>query len=186
MMLKYLPNAFSLTRLFLIVPFLIYLHRADYTTALAIFMFAGITDALDGWLARYFNWQTRFGSFIDPVADKSLIASSFISLALLGQLPWWLVSLVFFRDLTISLGIMAWQRFIPQRLDFKPTWLSKINTFFQLTLIIFCLAELSFGKNYQTLTYLLIGLTAFTTSVTYVDYVWTGAKRAYASSPVPQ
>lgn len=186
MMLKYLPNAFSLTRLFLIVPFLIYLHQANYTTALYIFIFAGVTDGLDGWLARLYNWQSRFGSFIDPLADKLLIASSFISFALLGQLPWWLVSLVFFRDLTISLGVMAWQRFIPQRLDFKPTWLSKINTFLQLTLIIFCLAELSFARNYQTLTYVLIGLTAFTTSATYIDYVWTGARKAYASAPATQ
>ncbi|MDF1645685.1 MAG: CDP-alcohol phosphatidyltransferase family protein [Legionellaceae bacterium] len=186
MVLKYLPNAFSLTRLMLIAPFLFFLHQSQFSTALYIFLFAGLTDGLDGWLARLFNWQTRFGSFIDPVADKLLIASSFISLALLGQLPWWLVSLVFFRDLTISLGVMAWQRFIPQRLDFKPTWLSKINTFLQLTLIIFCLIELAFGKTSHNITYILIGLTAFTTSVTYIDYVWTGARRAYASSPVPQ
>ncbi|MDF1678465.1 MAG: CDP-alcohol phosphatidyltransferase family protein [Legionellaceae bacterium] len=185
-MLKYLPNAFSLMRLMLIVPFLMHLHQKHFSTALYIFVFAGVTDGIDGWLARLCNWQTRFGSFIDPMADKLLIASSFISLALLNQLPWWLVSLVFFRDLTISLGVMAWQRFIPQRLDFKPTWLSKINTFLQLTLIIFCLVELAFGKNSPTFTYLLIGLTAFTTSVTYIDYVWTGAKKAYASSPVPQ
>ncbi len=185
-MLKYLPNAFSLMRLLLIAPFLMHLHREHFSTALYIFVFAGITDGIDGWLARLYNWQTRFGSFIDPMADKLLIASSFISLALLNQLPWWLVSLVFFRDLTISLGVMAWQRFIPQRLDFKPTWLSKINTFLQLTLIIFCLIELAFGKNLPNLTYLLIGLTTFTTSATYIDYVWTGAKKAYASSPVPQ
>ncbi len=185
-MLKYLPNAFSLTRLLLIAPFLIYLHDEQYTAALYIFIFAGITDGLDGWLARLFNWQTRFGSFIDPVADKLLIASSFISLALIGQLPWWLVSLVFFRDLTISLGVMAWQRFIPKRLDFKPTWLSKINTCLQLALIIFCLIELAFGKNTPNLTYLLIALTAITTSATYIDYVWTGAKKAYDSTPVPQ
>ncbi|MDX2347011.1 MAG: CDP-alcohol phosphatidyltransferase family protein [Legionella sp.] len=186
MMLKYLPNAFSLTRLLLIAPFLHYLHHAEYAAALYIFLFAGLTDGLDGWLARLFNWQTRFGSFIDPVADKLLIASSFISLALIGQLPWWLVSLVFCRDLTISLGVLAWQRFIPQRLDFKPTWLSKINTCLQLTLIIFCLVELAFGKNSQSLTYLLIGLTALTTSATYIDYVWTHAKKAYTSGPVPQ
>ncbi len=186
MMLKYLPNAFSLARLFLIAPFLLYLHHAQYAIALYLFLFAGLTDGLDGWLARHFGWQTRFGSFIDPLADKLLIASSFISLALLGTLPWWLVSLVFFRDLTISLGVMAWQRFIPKRLDFKPTWLSKINTFLQLTLIIFCLIELSFGKTAQSLTYLLIGLTTLTTSATYIDYVWTGARKAYASAPAAQ
>ena len=183
-MLKYLPNAFSLTRLLLIAPFLMYLHSQNYTAALYTFLFAGLTDGLDGWLARHFNWQSRFGSFIDPVADKLLIASSFISFALMGELPWWLVSLVFCRDLTISLGVMAWQRFIPQRLDFKPTWLSKINTFLQLTLIIFCLIELSFGKNAQHFMYVLMALTTLTTAATYIDYVWTGARKAYASGPV--
>ncbi|MCH9757112.1 MAG: CDP-alcohol phosphatidyltransferase family protein [Gammaproteobacteria bacterium] len=186
MVLKYLPNAFSLTRLLLIAPFLMYLHQKQYAAALYIFIFAGLTDGLDGWLARLFDWQTRFGSFIDPVADKLLIASSFVSLAFIGQLPWWLVSLVFFRDLTISLGVMAWQRFIPQRLDFKPTWLSKINTVLQLTLVIFCLVELAFDKSLPEVTYLLIGLTTLTTSATYIDYVWTGARKAYASTPIPQ
>ena len=81
---------------------------------------------------------------------------------------------------------MAWQRFIPQRLDFKPTRLSKINTFLQLTLIVFCLIKLAFDKNAPHLTYLLIALTAATTSATYIDYVWTGAKKAYASTPAPQ
>lgn len=186
MVLKYLPNAFSLTRLMLIAPFLFYLEQKHFSTALYIFLLAGLTDGLDGWLARAFNWQTRFGSFVDPLADKLLIASSFISLALIERLPWWLVSLVFFRDLTISLGVLAWQRFIPQRLDFKPTWLSKLNTFLQLTLIIFCLFELAYGKSSQQLTFLLIGLTTCTTAATYIDYVWTGAKKAYSSSPVPQ
>lgn len=187
MVLKYLPNTFSLMRLLLIAPFLYYLYQAQYTSALYIFLTAGITDALDGWLARQFGWQSRFGSFVDPLADKLLIASSFVSLALLKQLPWWLVSLVFFRDLTISLGVVAWQRFVPQRLDFKPTHLSKINTVLQLVLVVFCLVELAFAQTLPALTYFLIALTSVTTMASYADYVWTWGKKALASTPpVPQ
>ncbi len=184
MMLKYLPNTFSLARLLLIAPFLTFLYRANYPAALYIFLFAGLTDALDGWLARQFQCQSRFGSFIDPVADKLLIASSFISLALIGKLPWWLVSLVFCRDVTISFGVLAWQRFRPERLDFKPTWLSKINTCLQLVLVIFCLLDLAFLKTLPELTRSLIGLTTLTTTATYLDYVWTWGKKA--ASPLPQ
>lgn len=186
MMLKYLPNAFSLARLVLIAPFLMYLYQGHYAYALYLFIIAGLTDGLDGWLARLCNWQSRFGSFIDPLADKLLIASSFVSLALLEQLPWWLVCLVFCRDLTISFGVMAWQRFVPQQLDFKPTWLSKINTVLQLTLVIFCLVELAFDKPAPSVTNLLIVLTTLTTITTYIDYVWTWGKKALNSPPVPQ
>lgn len=186
MMIKYLPNAFSLARLALIAPFLIYLHQAHYSAAFYVFFLAGMTDALDGWVARNFHCQSRFGSFIDPIADKLLIASSFISLALLGQLPWWLVSLVFFRDLTISLGVLAWQHLFPQPINFKPSWLSKINTFLQLTLIIFCLVELAFLKSLPQVTLLLIGLTTLTTAASYLDYAWTWGRKALTTLPVPQ
>jgi len=189
MILKYLPNAFTLTRFALIAPFLMYLHQTNYTGALYVFILAGLTDGLDGWLARTFQWQSRFGSFIDPLADKLLIASSFVSLALMKQLPWWLVSLVFCRDITISLGVLTWHRFVPQRLDFKPTLLSKLNTVVQLTLVVFCLTEMAFIQaipHATNITYFLIGLTTLTTTSSYVDYLWTGAKRAFASTPVPQ
>jgi cardiolipin synthase (CMP-forming) len=185
MMLKYLPNTFSLARLLLIAPFLAYLHQANYPVALYVFLFAGLTDALDGWLARHFHWQSRFGSLIDPVADKLLIASSFISLALIGKLPWWLVTLVFVRDITISFGVLAWQRFRPERPDFKPTWLSKINTVLQLTLVIFCLVDLAFLKALPEITRTLIALTTLTTTATYIDYVWTWGKKA-ATPALPQ
>ena len=190
MILKYLPNAFTLIRFVLIAPFLMYLHQANYTGALYIFILAGLTDCFDGWLARTFQWQSRFGSFIDPLADKLLIASSCVSLALLKQLPWWLVILVFCRDVTISLGVLTWHRYVPeQRIEFKPTVLSKINTALQLGLVVFCLTELAFVNaipHATNLTYMLIGLTTLTTTTSYIDYFWTGAKHAFASTPTPQ
>ncbi len=178
MILRHLPNALTLIRLVLIAPFLVFLYQQEYVRAFYIFFLAGCTDGLDGWLARHFHWQSFFGSFTDPLADKLLIAASFISLALIGMLPWWLVLLVFLRDLTISFGVVAWYWLVQRKLDFKPTFLSKINTVLQLTLLTQCLFELAFFKYVPYLVEILILLTTITTASTYVDYVWTWGKRA--------
>lgn len=178
MILKNLPNALTLMRLVLIAPFLVFLYHQDYVDAFYTFIIAGFTDGLDGWLARYFHWQSLLGSFIDPLADKLLIASSFISLALIGMLPWWLVILVFLRDLTISFGVLAWYWFIQRKLDFKPTILSKINTILQLALLTTCLFELAFSQFSPYLLETLILLTTMTTASTFIDYVWTWGKKA--------
>jgi cardiolipin synthase len=186
MILHYIPNALTLLRLILIAPFIRYLYRHEYLHAFYLFILAGLTDGLDGFLARSFNWQSFFGSFVDPLADKLLIASSFISLALIGILPWWLVVLVFMRDLTISLGVIAWYRFIGPKLDFQPTLLSKINTALQLTLVTTCLFELAYFEFPPKLLQVLICLTAFTTLITYIDYIWTWGRKAWANKELSQ
>ncbi|ABQ56974.1 CDP-alcohol phosphatidyltransferase family protein [Legionella pneumophila serogroup 1] len=180
MILKHIPNTLTLLRLVLIAPFLMYLFHHEYVKAFYIFIAAGLTDGLDGWLARHFQWQSFFGSFVDPLADKLLVASSFISLALLNSLPWWLVLLVFLRDFTISMGVLAWYYFIQRKLDFEPTRLSKLNTGFQLTLVTLCLFELAYFRFPYDLVDILIYLTAFTTVTSYLDYVWTWSRKAWS------
>jgi len=179
MILKHIPNALTLFRLALIVPFLVYLSQHEYVNALYTFFLAGFTDCLDGWLARHFSWQTIFGSFVDPLADKILVASSFISLALIGALPWWLVILVFVRDVSISLGVVAWYIFIQRKLDFEPSLLSKINTCLQLGLVTLCLVQLAYFKFPSYLEQILIVLTAITTSITFIDYMMIWGKKAW-------
>ena len=178
MILRHLPNALTLIRLALIAPFLVSLYQQEYVHAFYIFILAGCTDGLDGLLARHFHWQSLFGSFTDPLADKLLIASSFISLALIGMLPWWLVALVFLRDLTISFGVVAWYWLVQRKLNFKPTNLSKINTVLQISLLTLCLFELAYFKFAPYLVETLILLTTITTASTYIDYVWTWGKKA--------
>lgn len=179
MILKYIPNALTLFRLGLIVPFVFFLFDQQYNNAFYVFITAGLTDGLDGWLARHFHWQSCFGSFVDPMADKLLVASSFISLALLGCLPWWIVALVFLRDLTISMGVIAWYYLIPRKLDFHPTLLSKVNTMMQLLLVTVCLFELAYFKFDLNLIHYLIYSTAITTSITYIHYLWVGCQKAW-------
>lgn len=185
MILKHIPNALTLFRLGLIAPFLIFLYQQEYVNSFYTFMLAGLTDGLDGILARKFGWQSFFGSFVDPLADKLLIASSFISLALIGILPWWLVALVFSRDLTISMGVMGWYYFIRRKLDFIPTSLSKINTALQLTLVTLCLFELAFFQFPNYVRNTLICLTTLTTAITYIDYMCTWSRKAWPKKELP-
>ncbi|KTD64743.1 phosphatidylglycerophosphate synthase [Legionella spiritensis] len=184
--LKHTPNALTFLRLILIIPFLAYLYQRSYVNAFYIFLLAGVTDGIDGWLARHFNWQSLLGSFIDPLADKLLVASSFISLALIGRLPWWLVILVFLRDLTISIGVLAWFWLIQRKIDFEPTRLSKINTTLQLALVTLCLFELAYFEFSNYLVSSLIILTAATTTATYIYYVWSWGRKACEISHLPQ
>lgn len=178
MILRNIPNALTITRLILIAPFLVFLSRHEFSYAFYIFILAGFTDGLDGWLARCFQWQSPFGTFVDPVADKLLITSSFIALAIIGKLPWWLVSLVFLRDVTISIGVIAWFSFIQQKPDLKPTWISKVNTVMQLALVTLSLFEQAFFVYEPSIYTTLLFLTVITTSVSFVDYVWTWGKKA--------
>lgn len=184
--ITFIPNALTLFRLILIGPFLLSFYNQDYVGAFYIFVIAGFSDGLDGWMARYFNWQSPLGSFIDPLADKLLVASSFISLALLNQLPWWLVVIVFMRDLTISAGVVAWYYLIQRKLDFEPTYLSKINTVLQLGLVTLCLFELAFPPFSFHIIPTLIILTTVTTTLTYIHYGWIWGKKAYTTSDLAQ
>lgn len=181
MILKYIPNILTISRLILIVPFLVLLINYEYVNAFYIYLFAGITDALDGWIARAFNSQTVVGTYIDPLADKLLITSSFITLGFLGKLPWWLVGLVCLRDLTIFCGFIAWIWFIQRKLEISPTMLSKVNTTLQLSLVTLCLFELAFFTPLPYLFESLVVLTTITTVLSYFDYVWTWGKKACSS-----
>ena len=186
MILKNIPNALTLFRLGLILPFVLYLFNHQYSEAFYVFILAGLTDGLDGWLARLFHWQSFFGYFVDPMADKLLVAASFISLALIGILPWWLVALVFLRDLTISIGVLGWYWFRQRNLDLMPTLLSKCNTALQLLFVTLCLFELAYFKFPSYLINSLIYLTAFTTSITYIHYLWVGYHKAWPKKELIQ
>lgn len=179
MILRNLPNAMTLMRLFLIMPFLYFLSQQKYVDAFYLFVVAGLTDALDGWLARCFRWQSAFGTLIDPIADKLLIASSFIALAIMGHMPWWLVVLVFLRDLAITLGVYAWYIVMEQRPILSPTYLSKINTVMQLILVIVCLYEQAFGVLSFSLYFILLVITTLTTTLSFLDYAWIWFKKVY-------
>src|ERR1700688_1676311 len=122
-----LPNLITLTRL-LSVPLMIWLIVGEqYGVAFWVFIAAGASDALDGYIAKRFDCRTRLGALLDPAADKALLSSVYVALGVAGQLPNWLVILVVFCDVTIIGGFVLFQTIAVPR-NFDPLYISKINT----------------------------------------------------------
>ena len=94
MSLRWLPNAICVARIVLIAPVIYALLHAEYVWTLALFGAAGVSDGLDGWLAKTFGWTSRLGKILDPIADKLLLVSAFLTLAWTGLAPLWLLSLI--------------------------------------------------------------------------------------------
>lgn len=132
------PNQLTLLRL-IFVPFVIMnvLDR-DYTWALGLFVAAGASDGLDGLLARVLHQQSRVGQYLDPIADKLLLSSMFMTLSFTRQIPWRYTVLVFSRDLTI-LVIAAALYMTTSIRDFKPSIFGKLNTVAQVAAVFFVL-----------------------------------------------
>ena len=132
---KQIPNIITVFRFFLVPPVVWALLSAEYATALILFAIAGVSDGVDGFLAKHYQWQTRLGSIIDPLADKLLLVCSFITLAWLEFIPLWLLITVIFRDLLIVIGGVAFHNLFG-KFDMEPSFLSKMNTFFQIIFVL--------------------------------------------------
>jgi cardiolipin synthase (CMP-forming) len=143
-----LPNALSIIRIILTVPVVIALLKEQYLLTLLLFLVAGITDALDGWIAKQFYLQSRLGSILDPVADKILLTCTFITLFWVGVLPLWLLMIIFVRDVIIIAGALGY--FLGEESAdsdlLEPSLISKVNTVLQITLVLYLLLiELHIG-----------------------------------------
>ena len=101
MTLSWLPNFISITRIALVGPILIYIQTEQYGLALALFLVAGVSDGIDGYLAKTFDWQTRLGVILDPFADKVLVGVTFFAIVINGLAPLWFAVLVILRDIVI-------------------------------------------------------------------------------------
>lgn len=127
MSLSWLPNAISLMRIALILPILVLFVNDEFGWALTLFLIAGLSDGIDGYIAKRFNWNTRLGAFLDPAGDKLLVAWSFGTLAYLGYIPVWLAVVVILRDVVIVAGSFMYH-YLVRRLEGEPTRISKLNT----------------------------------------------------------
>ena len=179
MSLRWLPNAISLLRIVLIVPILLFILEGRYTWALALFFVAGFSDGLDGYLAKRFNWHTRLGALLDPVADKLLVAGTFIMLAHTGHLPVWLAVVVILRDVIIIGGATAYN-FLVKPVEGEPTRISKLNTVLELSLLLFVLSRAAFGWPDAVAITTLGAAVLVTVVISGVDYVWSWSRRARA------
>jgi cardiolipin synthase len=138
-MLQYLPNALTASRLLLAGPLGFFILRQHYDWALLVGVLAGLTDALDGFLARRINAMSRLGAALDPVADKVLITVAFVCFAHTGLIAWYIALAVIARDLVIVLGAAAFHWLVGP-FEFAATTLSKVNMFLQICFCVLVLA----------------------------------------------
>ena len=171
-----IPNLLTLLRIILVPGIVILLMRGSFLLALILFMVAGITDGLDGFLARVLKQQTVLGAYLDPLADKALIVTSFVTLSILGIIPGWLVVIVISRDFIILFGFSI-LTMMSVSFEISPTYVSKATTVLQILTIFLALCSRSLEIS---LCYDLIGvifwLTALATIISGLYYIYIGIR----------
>ena len=177
MNLRQLPNAITCVRILLVLPLVWGLHVGDYRMTLAIALAAGASDALDGWMAKHFGWQTWLGSVLDPIADKLLLDASFIGLWLAGAIPGWLAALVVGRDVVIIVGASTYH-FLIGRVEGKPTLLSKTTTVAQIVMVLALLVGLAWRPLPANVSIAMALAIAGLTFASGIDYVVRWSLRA--------
>lgn len=177
MSLSWIPNAISFMRIVLVVPVLMLIVRGDYAWALLLFWIAGFSDGLDGYLAVRYNWQSRLGALLDPIADKLLVAGMFVTLAWVGLIPVWMTSIVILRDVVIVGGAVAYH-FLIQPVEGEPTRISKLNTALQLLFLLFVLSRAAFDWPDKISITVLGAATLVTVGISGLDYVVQWSARA--------
>ena len=170
-----IPNLITLFRILLTPGFVIAYLDQNFFVALILFILAGFSDALDGFLARVLDQRSEFGSIIDPLADKILLITSFICLSSQGYIASWLTVLVISRDLII-VGGLSLLKFYGVKVEKKisPLWCSKLTTALQLLVVFMVLCSLAFGINLYFIQSKIEVLTAFFTLISGAIYIRKG------------
>lgn len=173
-----IPNLISIARVILVFPVIWLLLNHEYRSAMLLFFVAGFSDALDGFLARQFKWQSRLGGMLDPLADKFLLVSAYLCLGWLQALPWWLVALIVLRDVVIVAGALAYHYRV-EKLDAEPSLVSKLNTGLQIFLVLLVVYGLGFSPEFFWMEPWMIWAVAVTTVLSGLGYVvnWGGKAR---------
>lgn len=178
-----IPNLITSLRILLVPPFLWLLLQERYGAALLLFTVAGVSDALDGFLAKHYGWTSELGGLLDPLADKLLLIGAILALGWLRELPVWLVALVILRDVVIVTGAVSYHLMV-ERVQASPLLISKLNTLMQLTMVFVVIVH--YGM--MTLpSWLLTGwiyMTALTTVWSGTAYVWQWGQRAWSTARV--
>jgi cardiolipin synthase (CMP-forming) len=170
-----LPNLLSISRILLVPLIISLLIAGEMRWALFLLAVAGSTDALDGWLAKRFGWQTELGAYIDPLADKLLLIGVFVTLGAIGLLPAWLVILVVARDIMIMAAILL-SSLLNQPVPIQPHRISKLNTAAQIVLAVTIVAGKAMAWSIDGLANALIIAVTVLTIASTVDYLLTWIK----------
>lgn len=174
-----IPNIISALRLLAVIPVVWLLLSQEFGWALGLFALAGLSDGVDGYLAKSRGWQSRLGGILDPLADKALLVSCLLVLGSMGLVPVWLVMAAIFRDLLIVSGALLYNYQVME-LEAAPTLSSKVNTLFQILLVIAAITDAGPmplpGWVIVTLTWACL-ITILISGVQYV-LVWSAKARA--------
>lgn len=178
--LRQLPNLISSVRILLVVPIAWELGHLHMMATLWLFAAAAVSDVVDGFLAKHFGWQTELGGILDPVADKLMLATTFVVLAYLELLPVWLTAVVIARDIIIVTGAVSY-RVLLGPVAARPSLVSKLNSLCQVLLILWVLGAREFS--WSPLGVVVMGaLVLVTTVVSGMDYVLVYGRRAAAEA----
>jgi len=179
-----LPNIITLGRI-LLVPVIVWAIASNQMTiAFVIFVVAGVSDAVDGFLAKRFNMTTEIGALLDPVADKALLVSIYVTLGISGDIPRWLVILVVSRDfMIVGAVIISW--ILDNPVPMKPLMVSKLNTVAQVAFAALVLASLGFQFSAWPYEVILEGLVTVLTLLSVSFYLVEWARHMSASAPIP-
>ncbi|MEI9424566.1 CDP-alcohol phosphatidyltransferase family protein [Mesorhizobium sp. Cs1299R1N1] len=165
-----IPNLITILRFVLVPAVVLAMLQARWEWAFAGFVVAGVSDGVDGFIARRFNQQSRFGAYLDPIADKLLLVSVFVVMGFIGQLPLWLVVTMVSRDALIVCAVLL-STVIGHPVEIKPFLVSKANTAIQIALAAVVLGELAFAGHLDPLRPTLILLSGVLTVASAAAYL---------------
>jgi cardiolipin synthase len=175
---KDIPNVISGIRIVLVAPVIYLLLHESYQLALGLFIIAGLSDALDGFLAKRFDWTSQLGSFLDPLADKLLLVSCFSVCVFTGLIPAWLFVLILLRDLVVAFGALAYH-FIVESFNGTPPFSSKLNTTFQIVYLMMLISSQGvIGIPPSWIEFVLYAVAA-TTTISGLEYIWVWGFKAW-------
>jgi cardiolipin synthase len=177
MRLAWIPNAICIVRILLVAPSALALLAGRYELTLLLFFVAALSDGLDGWLAKHFGWTSRLGKILDPIADKLLVVTLFLTLVWMRFVPLWLGVAVVARDVVIVGGAVCFRVLIGY-LEGRPTWVSKLNTLLQLSFVLVVIAAAAWDRVPEPLIVSCGAAVFVTTVVSGIDYVVTYSRAA--------
>lgn len=177
--MRHLPNLICLVRIALVVPLVAAMLAGEQARILVLFCIAALSDGLDGYLAKRFNWTSDLGRFLDPAADKLLLVSVFITAAWLDIAPWWVAAVAIARDLVIASGALAYRLWFGP-LRGRPSVISKINTGMQMLYLLAVILASASGFPPRELLEALAVVMVLTTVASGVDYGRRFLHRAFA------
>ncbi len=175
--LRFIPNIITLFRFVLILPIGYFLWQTNFFFALLLFVIAGLSDGIDGFFARQFNWTSRFGAIADPLADKALLMTTYLLLSYHNHIPMWLTGLVIIRDITILTGGITYHN-LYGAFKLEPSLLGKISTVCQISLATVVLFSISIYSLAPIVIQFFVFLVAVAGILSGADYVINWSKKA--------